>query len=267
MKRRVVVAYSAGKDSMWNMWWALREYGPENVMAFHISGLNRNNASHEREFCLRQQKEFGFKNFKIVSLLNSSRNTGYRTMLSRDIFLSGVAIPVALEFGAQKIITEGFAETGSAEPFSGQPGNIGFFNKILHQLGIWVQVSWRNRLEMDTVKDLFESKPEWMPHVCNCFASPHHFPSRRAYWVAKAPSFKLYDSQCGSCVKCRIVNLGRILYDTNLKVLEKDIVWFLQNTDNWARTNRIKLRDMIGGSFSRDFKIACVKYGVVAGSM
>lgn len=260
---RAVVTYSAGKDSMWNMWWTQQEYGLENVAPLHISGLNRNNAAQEREFAQKQASCFGFQNFSIVDLLNSSRNTGYQTMRSRDIFLAGIAIPVAVQFGAQKVIIEGFAETDiDREFFSGRPDNIEYFNTLLYRLGISVQVSWRNRAEMDIVKDIFENKPEWMPYVCNCFSSPCYLPSRRDYWRKKAPSINFYDSQCGSCVKCRIIVLGRILYDLAFKARREDIIFFLLNTNEWMKTNRAKLKDMIEGSFTRDFRTACERYGI-----
>ncbi|MBI3274311.1 MAG: hypothetical protein HYZ69_04160 [Candidatus Colwellbacteria bacterium] len=183
-------------------------------------------------------------------------------MRSRDIFLAGMAIPIAIEFGAQQVITEGFAETGPKEPFSGQPENIEYFNSTLRVLDIPVQVAWRDRLEMDTVMDLFENEPEWMPHVCNCFASPCYLPSRRAYWQRNAPSIDLYNSQCGSCVKCRIVILGRMLYDPKFAARRNDIIFFLENTDRWLGSNKVKLRDMVAGSFRRDFITACSNYGV-----
>jgi len=182
---RAIVAYSAGKDSISNMWRAQEKYGAENVMAAHISGLNRHNAPRELEFSKRQAKKFGFKNFRIVRLLNSSKNTGYKIMRSRDIFLAGLLIPIALEFGAKWIITEGFAETTPRELFSGQKRNMIFFNKLIAEIGIPVEVTWRDRKEMDVLKDLYQHKPEWMPHVCNCFSAPHYHANLHKSWYKK----------------------------------------------------------------------------------
>jgi len=260
---RAVVAYSAGKDSMWNMWWAQEKYGRDNVMAIHIGGLNRSNGSKEREYAARQARELGFKNFRTIDLLNSSQNTGYQIMRSRDMFLVGVIIPIALEFGASKIITEGFSETGPDEPFTGQEKSTIYFNKILREMGIPVRVVWRNRNEMDVLKDLFTNHPDWLPHVCNCFSVPCYQPNLRRSWKRRAPTFKLYDSQCGSCVKCRITNLGRIFYDPKTRnVSVEDICVYLRNTAEWIRVNGERLKDVIGGSFMRDFRGASKKYGL-----
>jgi len=260
---KAVVSYSAGKDSLWNMWWAQEKFGAENVLAAHINGLNRANASQERRYAERQQRELCFGNFAFINLYNGSRNRGYRVMRSRDIFLAAVTIPHALAFGASKIITEGFAETHPTEPFSGQAKNIRLFNKALQELGIPVEVLWRNRKEMDVMRDLFEHKPEWVPHVCNCFSVPRYHAHLRGYWGQHAPTLRLYDSQCGSCVKCRITNLGRILYSKEtVEIKDEDIQAFLRNTGYWVKKNGVKLRDMIAGSFMRDFRRACKQYNV-----
>jgi len=258
---RVAVAYSAGKDSLWNMWWAQEKFGAENVMAVHINGLNRANAPRERMYAERQREKLNFENFAFINLRNGSRSRGYGVMRSRDMFLVGITIPHALEFGASKIVIEGFSETKSTEPFSGQASNMRFFNQVLHELGIPVNAAWRNRQEMDVMRDLLENRPKWVPHVCNCFSAPCYQPGIRRYWQRSAPTLSLYDSQCGSCVKCRITNLGRILYDPKIaEVKKEDVYIFLKNTAKWMRINRERLADMIEGSFTRDFKRACKQH-------
>lgn len=259
--RKVAVAYSAGKDSLWNMWWTQERFLAENVLAVHINGLNRANASRERTYAERQRVKLGFENFAVINLHNGSRSRGYGVMRSRDMFLVGIIIPHALAFGASKIVIEGFSETRPTEPFSGQSSNMCFFNHMLREFGVPVSVSWRNRQEMDVMRDLFEHRPEWVSHVCNCFSAPCYQPGIRRYWQRSAPTLVLYDSQCGSCVKCRITNLGRILYDPNITAVKtEDIQTFLKNTANWMRINHERLSDMIEGSFTRDFKLACKKY-------
>ena len=265
---RVAIAYSAGKDSMWNLWWAIEKYGPDNVLVVHIRNLNRNNGSNEVKHVLNQQKQFCFKHLEVIELKNGSLNTGYATMRSRDMFLAGVVIPVALEFGASKIITEGFADTKPTEPFTGHESNMRYFNQILRELKIPVQVTWRNRDEMLTIKDLYKNRPEWMPHVCNCFCIPCYQNFFKRAWQKRSPFFPLYESQCGACVKCRITNIARILYDPTIqKVKQEDVRAFLKNTDAWIRSKRHGLSYMIEGPFMRDFATACKRYDVPARSL
>jgi len=42
---KIAIAYSGGKDSIWNLWRAEKKYGPANTLAAHIHGLNRANSS------------------------------------------------------------------------------------------------------------------------------------------------------------------------------------------------------------------------------
>lgn len=259
---KAVVAYSAGKDSMWNLWWALERYGPDNVLVVHTRGLNRNNGSNELKWTLKQQKKFGFKHLHVIELLNASENTGYATMVSRDMFLTGIMVPLAVDFGAAHIITEGFAEEAELEPFTGHAPNMVYFNKVLKDLGLPVQVIWRDRAEMDIVKDLYEHKPEWMPYVCNCFTIPCRQPNFARLFAKRCPSIKLYKSQCGSCVKCRIIILGRLLYGRRPWEVFRvnDVRAFLKNTDQWMRATDEHHTDMLTPSFMRDYAQACKMY-------
>lgn len=257
-----VVAYSAGKDSMWNLWHAQEEYGKENVLAVHVSGLNKGVASDELAYCKRQSAELGFR-LTVIEMVNSSKNTGYQVMRSRDMFLAGLVIPYALKFGASEIITEGFAETDdNKEPFSGQERNMKYFNFMLKEFGIPVQITWKNRKEMDILKDLVVHKPDWLPHVYNCFSVPCYRGFLKRSWKKRTPTFYMYDSQCGSCVKCRIINLGRLLYGSE-KISDEDAKYFVKNTIRWAREKMPTHADFIEGSFMRDLRRAAKRYGVV----
>jgi hypothetical protein len=261
-QERVVVAYSAGKDSLWNLWWSQRKFGPENVLAAHVRNLNRNNGCREFAFTKRQAKTIGFP-VRTVRLLNGSKNTGYLTMRSRDMFLMALLVPIALEFGASQIITEGFEEAKRGEPFSGQERYMRCFNRTLQSLGIPVRVTWRNRTEMHVIKDLYRHRRGWMPLVCNCFTTPNYQCSHRRTFLRSHPSFPLYPSQCGVCVKCKITNLARLFYDPAMRrVPPSEIRHFLLNIRQWIRATGATHSDMILGSFMEHFVRACKEYGV-----
>lgn len=269
---RAVVAYSAGKDSMWNLWRAQEKYGRDNVLAVHIYGLNTSNSSQERIFSKRQSEAIGFP-LEILQIVNSSGGEGYNVMVSRDAFMTGILVPYALRFGASHIITEGFAEMGEREPFTGDERNMAKFNRTLERMGLPVQVDWENKPEMDIVKDLYQNVPGWMPHVCNCFSPDYAKPGIRRSWnggrdkkghvsKARTPTFVMYDSQCGSCVKCQIINLGRILYEPEFKASDEDVRTWLKVTDQWHKQRGESHRDMITPSYVRDMRTAGDRYGL-----
>ena len=271
LKEKIAILYSAGKDSMWNLMWAAEEYGMDNVLVIHIRGLNKNSGPSEYKNVLNQQRVFGFKHLKVIELNNGSLNTGFRIMRSREMFIAGLAIPVALEFGADKVVREGYFDCTDPDTyFTGVEDNMVYFNRILDRLDIPVQVCWRNRDEMLTIKDLFDRKPDWMPHVCNCFTIACYRGSHRRTFQKAMPTFPLYDSQCGVCVKCRITNIARILYDPQIREAKlDDIRTFLEKTDIWIRNQKranegtmSNVLDMIQGPFMRDYFRACQQYGI-----
>jgi 7-cyano-7-deazaguanine synthase in queuosine biosynthesis len=258
---RAVISYSAGKDSLWNLWWAQEKYGKDNVLAVHISGLNRSNASDETKYAIRQSKKLGFR-LEVPILHNGYAGKGHKVMRSRDMFMVGLLLPYALKFGASNIIIEGFGEVADDELFTGQEHNMISFNGMLSKLGINVKVGWKNRKEMDVVKDLYVNKPDWISEVCNCFSPSNYKLFLHNSWKKRAPSIQLYDSQCGSCVKCRIINIGRILYDQNLMATEKDILYYIKSTEKWYLEHLSTHDDMICGSFLDSLKKAAKEHDV-----
>ncbi|OHA04477.1 MAG: hypothetical protein A2934_00780 [Candidatus Sungbacteria bacterium RIFCSPLOWO2_01_FULL_47_10] len=258
---RVAIAYSGGKDSMWNLMRAEKQYGMDNVLVIHIHGLNKGAGSEELAYTKLQQEKIGFRNLKVISIKNSAGVGGHNVMRSRDIFLAGIAIPEALAFGASKIMIEGFSETSPDEPFSGQEKNMIFFNHVLGRLHIPVRIDWENKNEMDVMKELVLERPEWVTYVCNCFLNPLFRRGQRPRWHTYAPSFPLLDSQCGSCVKCRITNLGRLLYDPAMAAVKKeDVEYFLKSCVLWYQKKIQTHADMIAGSFRRELITALEKY-------
>ncbi|MEX1061668.1 MAG: hypothetical protein WEC39_00965 [Patescibacteria group bacterium] len=265
--KKVVIAYSGGKDSMWNLWWAQEKYGRDNVLAVHIRGLNQGQQREEANYVLKQALAFRFP-LNVLDLLNSSRNWGPAVMRSRDIFLTGLLVPLALDFGAGKIITEERLAGDPKSHFTSGSESFAFFNYILKYMRVPVKVTWRYLKKYHPVRDLYLNRPDWMPLVCNCFSVSYRKVALRKHWNGEngqgglAPTLKLYDSQCGSCFKCRPVNLGRILYDPNTKVSRDDARAFLLSTARWIEASKGKWADIIDSSFKQDFKLACRRYGL-----
>lgn len=269
-RTRAIISYSAGKDSLHSMMWAQERWGAENVMAVHISGLNSSCAKGERDFSFRQAERLQFPHFRTVRLLSSGMCTrnGYEVMRSRDFFMTGILVPIALQFGAKYIVTEGFEEADGDEPYTGQEQNMNYFNETLRRLGLPVQVVWKNLPEMDVFPELYENRPGWMAEVHNCFAIACRKGNWRKSWNGprgRTRSWPLYDSQCGSCVKCRITRLGQLMYDEEgmagvkpdeIRVFLKDTVRYtISEWKKWLKGER-NHRDMLADSFIRDLGAA-----------
>jgi hypothetical protein len=259
---RAAVAYSGGKDSLWNVWWTQERYGSDNVIAVHLGGLNQGQKTQEAASAVRQSRALGFR-LQTIRLLNSSGNHGHLVMRSRDMFLAGLIVPVAMEFGAGRVIIEGCPSGNPEMHFTERAENFQFFNRILKELGIPVRVGWRLREEIDVVRDLLKHRPRWLPLVCNCFSAACYKPFLRRSWQSRAPTLPLYESQCGSCFKCRTVNLGRVLYDPVMQGADPDDIRdFLRNTHRWMRENRERMADIMGESFVTGFNRAVRRYGL-----
>jgi len=260
---RALITYSGGKDSMYNLARAQDELSPKNVRALHIAGLNRSNASDERKASLRQSEELGF-HLDVINLLNSSKNSGYEVMRSRDIFFIALAAPIALMNGASRIFIEGFTEETPDEPFTGKEESMRMLNNIFRQWSVPLEVAWYDYEEVEAIGHLLIHRPGWLTLVQNCFCIPVYKPSQRKRLLQNLPTFHLLDSQCGVCMKCRMTNLARILYakhdPTMRKVSSTDISRYIASTVRWAVENHEKLADYIDGSFLKYLRIATQKF-------
>ena len=247
-KQKVIIAYSGGKDSIGSLHWAWKKYGRRNVSVAHIDGLNKAVASKEWEYAKKQQKAFGLSNFRVIHLENGAKGNGYELLSAREIFLSALIIPYAIEFGASKVIIEGYDDAHPALPFSLQKKNICLFNHALASLGIPVRTSWRyqrsNTSETDVMKELLEVRPEWVPFLNNCFIKAGLRKKLRKNWKRFAPTFPLLPSQCGSCMKCRLTNIARLIHDPAIKngtfkkkIRIKDVQKVISSTADWIEVH------------------------------
>lgn len=262
---RAALTYSGGKDTLWNLDWLAKKLNMENVLAVHFNRINPPVASEELKATLRQQQHIGFP-LHVIDLLNSSKNHGKNIMRSRDMFLVGVTAPLALEFGASNIILEGGfwqKDAPTGEPFTTYQSSWEYFNQILKQIGIPVQASWRNSSGMNAIHDLIKNRPEWFPLVYNCFAPGNHKPERRRKWQKVAPTFPLFETQCGSCVKCRELNIARIAFDPSIqRAKPNDIKTYIADTIRWAKEHKFDLSDILAGAFTEQLDILAKNYEV-----
>jgi hypothetical protein len=243
---RMLVEYSGGKDSMWHQARAIDRVGAHNVLAVHINGLGQGVASGERKASIQQAKRFGFRHFRIVELKRSSTEKGAAVLRSAKIFDAALVLPLAIQLGASRIITE---EPGGGPYFTGSYKSMSLFNSFLVDAGIPVQVGWWKRPKGGVVKALINLRPGWLPEVHNCFRRPNWKWGTRRSWLKRTPTFLPFRHACGSCFKCRLTRLGWLLYGPH-HANDKDAVYFIRDTEKWARDRQTTHGDLIGGSFA-----------------
>lgn len=244
----VAITYSGGKDSMWNMMNA-RNHG-YNPLAVHIHGLNKSVAKAEHDDVIRQQGVMLFP-LAVVDLGNSSSQKGYVSMRSRDILLTALSIPLALDYGANKILTEGNFIEGEEAPlnaFCYAASTWETYNALLYQAGVDIQmIGGTNHGEIQSITELMQQQPEWLSSVSNCMSMPGFRKSIAAGLHESAPNFPLFESQCGRCVKCRTISLVRIKnreLDPNMdSTPTEDIVFFLNDTERWLKKKYEEIKD------------------------
>ncbi len=255
---RMLVEYSGGKDSMWHQARAIDRVGEENVLAVHISGLGQGVASGERKAAIAQAKRFAFSHFRIVELKRSSKEKGAAVLRSAKIFDATLVLPLAVQFGATRIITE---EPGGGPYFTGNYESMEHFNGFLEDSGIPVRVGWWKRPKGGVVKALINLRPGWLPEVHNCFRRQNWKWSTRRSWLKRTPTFLPFRHACGSCFKCRLTRLGWLLYGPH-RANNKDAVYFIRDSEKWARDRQDDAGDLIGGSFTLYLERCRQRYGL-----
>ena len=249
--RKAVVAFSGGKDSLWNVWRMTKSLGIDNVLAVHIAGINRSVSAQEEKDTLAQRKTLrDFPQLKIVKLKNGSRISGKSVMRSRDMFITSLIIPIALDFGASRIVIEGnMGKQDQNYQFTETESSWKLYNKKIEELiGSPIKVEWEDADDVECLADLIKYWPRSVPTISNCFSPPFARKNLRKKWLEKTPNFILQNpSQCGSCIKCRIVRIAMAL--NNLNYPAEEVIFFLKDTKEWLKAKKDGVSDIIGQDF------------------
>lgn len=263
---RIALLYSGGCDSLDNLRVLSEQYGPENVLCVWIDGINKGHEFLEQRFIPLQKQKIGMP-LSVVRLRNGSLTGGRKTMRARNMLLAALATPLAAEFGAGAIVTEVQTDAESHRPYSSVPKHMLAFNREMARVGIDIPVTWPKNSTLDRVRTLIEQRPKWLEVMCNCFAEMQFHGQYRAINEKRYATLPLFDSQCGSCIKCRKVTLARILYDPKLRRADsaesqEDVCAFLKQTVVWRRGKRGHAAEMVGGSFLLYLNEALSQYGM-----
>ncbi len=208
----VVIPFSGGKDGAHHYLKSMKSGLTPRLV--HIRNMNL--ASTSEEFAWAGKlSSFLEEDLDIIHLHNGVPKNGFDTMRFRDMFLVALMIPYNLKYGAEKTIIEGFADEleGNMELFSGKESEMKKFNELLNDLGFPIKISWYNMPEWRVLKWLILNHPDVLANTNSCFAYPLLKLQQKDRVKELFPGFPFFESQCGMCFKCFIVNLARIAFD------------------------------------------------------
>ncbi|MBI2048062.1 MAG: hypothetical protein HYT27_02890 [Parcubacteria group bacterium] len=228
-----IIPFSGGKDGLYHY---VKEKEAKRIpYLVHIRNMNLAASSYETEWSLKCAQFLG-ERLDIAHLKNGTPKNGFDTMRSRDMFVVALMIPYAIQYGAKNIVIEGFADESEQECFSGQEKQMVAFNALLHRLGFPVDIQWHNVSEWEVLKYLIEWHPKPLTHTNSCFAYPPlKNRMRKKDCLPKFPEFPFFESQCGACFKCYMVNLARIAFDKNLSCPEHEIAKYVGAAERWVK--------------------------------
>lgn len=246
-------AHSGGLDSVYRI--AKSLINNEKVLAVHIHNLNAKGNFSEAKASQNQCEQLGVP-YQKVRLINSSGNTGFDTMRTRDMLLALMVAITAKPYHARKVLVEGGMSPDPHYHFSENSLAWVMFNNMLHDSGLNLDVVGIDPGDVETVGEIIkiekELKTEILPLVQNCFSSPFQIPHNRKKWERETPVLAENSPQhwCGSCLKCRRMSLGRIFYqDPKLKNISKnEVSYFVNDTFDWMHKYPHN-KDLISDSF------------------
>ncbi len=246
---KVVVTLSGGKDGLYYLLRCIERYGNQNVLPVHISHLSMEGVSHRELKAARNLADRLGAKLKIIELVNSTRIPGPRIMNFRDIFLPAMLAAMAHEFGASKIFMEGSDDAKeSGDPyFSDLDTSQHALRDMLHEWGLAVEVVSEKISEYEVLRRMF-ANPRWatlMPHTHSCLRCDRLMMFCRRWHAEHFPELfkRFYEGQCGSCFKCRVITLSRILWDPIMEQVPfKECKEYLARTNEWREKLKRKHR-------------------------
>ena len=247
-------AHSGGLDSAYRL--ALMQEKKKPVVAVHLRNLNRK-GNHEEFVASKKQCEEWKIPYELVRLRNNSKNDGFDTMRTRDFLLAIVSAVTVYPYGVSKVLVEGdMVEDPTKSHFSENAGAWKMFNKLIAEANLKMEVEGVDVGDIETVGEVIRLEKslgmEIIPLVQNCFSATYQLPNSRRKWVRETPQIAKNSSEhwCGSCLKCRRMTMGRLLYqDPRFESVPKEeIAYFVKDTYDWLRKYRHN-GDLVTASF------------------
>jgi hypothetical protein len=241
----VVIPFSGGKDSTYHFLDAMKK--DKSPYLVHIQNLNPSCCSEEVGYAKKYAK---WKNvpLDVLKLKNGTPRNGFEVMRDRDMFLVSLMIPYALQYRARNIMIEGFQDESAYDLFSGKEKYMKQFNFLLNKLGFDVNIVWDDMEEWKVLELMIREYPKDLVHTNSCFSYPLlKKQMRRNVLPEKYPGFPFFESQCGICFKCFMINLARIAFDEKLKCPKETLKAYMRRADKWI-ARKIKM----GGEMYKD---------------
>lgn len=253
---KVVVTLSGGKDGLYYLLRCIERYGKENTLAVHIANLSMEGVSHREQKAAKDLAARLGVRLDVIRLVNSTRIPGYRIMNFRDIFLPAMLAVKAQEFGAGKIFMEGSRDAlESGDPyFSDLASSQRALHRVLGEWGLKIEVVSERISEHEVLRRMFMNSDwaELMPHTHSCLRCDRLMTFCRKWHRNTFPDLfaRFYEGQCGSCFKCRVITLARILWDPTIQdVPLAERRAYAEQTHQWREKFRRKLERQKEGSW------------------
>ncbi|HOX95840.1 MAG TPA: hypothetical protein PLI45_00445 [Candidatus Woesebacteria bacterium] len=256
-------AHSGGLDSAFRM--AKLMQGGKSVMGIHLRNLNNKGNFAEYMASKQQCEEWGVP-FENVKLRNSSMNNGFDTMRTRDFLLAIVAAVTAYQSGSSKVLIEGdMFDDPEKGHFSENTDAWIMFNKLIKDANLKLEVEGVDPGDVETVGEVIRLEKslgiEILPLIQNCFSAVFQRPGIRRKWERVTPIIAANSSRehwCGSCVKCRRMTMGRIIYQDPrfADVPRSEVEYFVKDTYSWLKLYKHN-GDMVSASFLKHLASLC----------
>ena len=243
----------------------------QGVVAIHIQNLNKSPHA-EAEASELQALSWGIP-YRKVRLRNSSGNSGYATMTTRDLLIGGLCAVAATPYRAKRVLIEGpMIKNPKGCDYSEFEGAWVLFNRSLKNAGLEVQVFAPDQGEIETIGQLLDierrTNLKIIPLIQNCFSGVYELKNNRGSWESKARMLSEASPPqwCGSCYKCRRVSLGRIFFkDPRLaNVPDEEKKFFVRDTFRWLDQYPNGAR-LASGSFIAHLRLLANSLGIAWG--
>lgn len=147
----------------------------KSLIGVHLRNLNPKANYLEHRASVIQAKEWGIP-FKTLILKNGSKNSGYKSMMTRDLLLGMAVLTSSYGNGIKEVQIEGdFVANKNGAEFSEYKGTWDMFNLELKKSGIEIQIKGVDAGDLETVRELIILEKELginiLDLIQNCFSA------------------------------------------------------------------------------------------------
>lgn len=196
---RTLVLMTAGKDSTLKLLHQVERYGQKDVVAFYVDGLNRSEASYERDAVRRISETLGVRHVIVRCRVSGAKNRTGHWIGLRNQLVHAIAAAWAPALDGGRLADGTHHEiTSETSPLWTQSRSA--YRQWASITGMPVETMDMGEIEI--IEEMWEQHPGFLAMTVSCYTQRNFREKQHEKTGKRFPQSWVHPTGCGICLKC-----------------------------------------------------------------